>query len=134
MASSKAISVELSPRQQAILERQIESGRYQTASEVVGDALRLMADRDVVFDAWLREEVRASMADKQPPIPIDTVFQRLEARQAERCLCFGTQFWNHRCTPLMSTAPASRDVEYRGAAQLQIAQADLLAEKGLSLL
>jgi antitoxin ParD1/3/4 len=84
MASTKAISVELSPGQRAILERQLESGRYQTASEVVGDALRLMADRDAVFDSWLREEVRASMADTQPPAPIDAVFRRLEARHARR--------------------------------------------------
>jgi len=73
MAGGKAISVELNPRQRAILERQLESGRYQTASEVVGDALRLMADRT-------RSSMHAARGSagfdgrQAAAIPIDTVF------------------------------------------------------------
>lgn len=80
--ASKAISIELGARQQAILREQLDSGRYESASEVVSDALRLMSERDAVFDEWLREEVRASVADKRAPAPIDEVFKRVRAKVA----------------------------------------------------
>ena len=78
--TNKAISVQLGPRQQAILRQQLDSGRYESASEVVGDALRLMTERDAVFDEWLRAEVQASVADKRTPTPIDEVFKRVRAK------------------------------------------------------
>lgn len=82
--ATKPLSVELGTKQQAILRRQLDSGRYEDASEVVNDALRLMNERDAVFDEWLRGEVTAAMADKRPPVPIEDVFKRLEARHARR--------------------------------------------------
>jgi antitoxin ParD1/3/4 len=82
--ASKPISVELGAKQQAILRQQLDSGRYEDASEVVNDALRLMSERDAVFDEWLRGEVTAALDDKRPPVPIDDVFKRLEARHARR--------------------------------------------------
>lgn len=78
--ASKAISIELGEKQQAILQQQLESGRYDNASEVLNDALRLMRERDAVFDAWLREEVLASVSDKRPAAPIDEAFKRVRAR------------------------------------------------------
>jgi antitoxin ParD1/3/4 len=85
MASTKAtLNVELSAKQQAILQRQLESGHYENANEVIDDALRLMNERDAVFDEWLRGEVNAVMADKRAPVPAETVFKRLEARHARR--------------------------------------------------
>jgi antitoxin ParD1/3/4 len=83
MATTKSISVELGP-QQAILLRQLESGHYENASEVVRDALRLMERRDVVFGEWLRAEVKASLADKRPSAPAEDVFARIEARHERR--------------------------------------------------
>jgi antitoxin ParD1/3/4 len=80
--ASKAISIELGARQQAILRQQLDSGRYESASEVVSDALRLMSERDAVFDEWLRAEVQASVADKRAPAPIDEVFKRIRAKVA----------------------------------------------------
>jgi antitoxin ParD1/3/4 len=80
--ASKVISVELGAKQQAVLREQLDSGRYESASEVVNDALRLMSERDAVFDEWLREEVRASIADKRPPSPIDEVFRRVRGKMA----------------------------------------------------
>lgn len=80
MAPSKAINIELGAKQQAILRRQLDSGRYESASDVMNDALRLMSERDASFDEWLREEVLAAIADKRPPSPIDTVFKRVRAR------------------------------------------------------
>jgi antitoxin ParD1/3/4 len=83
MATTKPISVELGP-QQAILQRQLESGLYENASEVVRDALRLMESRDAVFDEWLRGEVKASLADKRPSVPAEDVFTGIEARHKRR--------------------------------------------------
>ena len=80
MAPSKAINIELGAKQQAILRRQLDSGRYESASDVMNDALRLMSERDASFDVWLREEVLAAVADKRPPSPIDAVFKRVRAR------------------------------------------------------
>jgi putative addiction module CopG family antidote len=40
--AGKAISVELGSKQRAILRQQLDSGRYDNASEVLNDALRLM--------------------------------------------------------------------------------------------
>ena len=76
----KAISIELGEKQQTILRQQLDSGRYENASEVVSDALRLMRERDTVFDDWLRTDVLASIADKQAPAPIDDVFKRVRSR------------------------------------------------------
>ena len=84
MASPKTINVELSAKQQAILQRQLESGHYESANEVIDDALRLMNERDAVFDEWLRGEINAVMADKRASVPAETVFKRLEARHARR--------------------------------------------------
>jgi antitoxin ParD1/3/4 len=82
--ASKPISVELGAKQQAILRQQLDSGRYEDASEVVNDALRLMSERDAVFDEWLRGKVTAALGDKRPPVPIEDVFKRLEARHTRR--------------------------------------------------
>jgi putative addiction module CopG family antidote len=80
MASTKAISVELKARQQAILQKQLDSGHYESASEVIGDALRALDERDAVYDQWLRSKVKASMSNKQPSVSIDEAFKR--ARRA----------------------------------------------------
>ena len=52
--------------------------------EVVSDALKLMRERDAVFDEWLRSDVQAAIAEKQAPAPIDEVFKRVRSRVARR--------------------------------------------------
>ena len=83
MAGSKAITIKLGA-QQASLQRHLESGHYDDASEVVRDALRALDQRDALVDEVLREEVKASMADKRPSAPIDEVFKRARARIARQ--------------------------------------------------
>jgi antitoxin ParD1/3/4 len=82
--AGKAISIELGEKQQAILRQQLNSGRYENASEVVSDALKLMRERDAVFDEWLRSDVLAAIADKQAPASIDEVFKRVRSRVARK--------------------------------------------------
>jgi antitoxin ParD1/3/4 len=83
MASPKAISVKLGA-QHASLRRHLDSGHYDDASEVMRDALRALDQRDALVDEVLREEVRASMADKRPSVPIDEVFKRARTRIARK--------------------------------------------------
>jgi antitoxin ParD1/3/4 len=84
MAPSKAISIELKAQQQAILQRELESGHYENASEVIGDALRALHERGTAYDEFLRARVKASLANKKPSIPAEVVFARLEARHARK--------------------------------------------------
>jgi antitoxin ParD1/3/4 len=85
MAPTKAlISVQLGAKQQAILNRQLATGHYENASEVLQDALLALDKRDAVYDEWLRERVRASMANKKPNIAAEAAFERIEARHARK--------------------------------------------------
>lgn len=81
MAQTKTISVDLGTKQPS-LQRHLDSGRYQTASEVLQDALDALDERSAADDEWLRAKVAASMANTKPSVPIDIVFERLEARHA----------------------------------------------------
>jgi antitoxin ParD1/3/4 len=83
MPASKAIRVDLGA-QRTSLQRHLESGQYEDASDVVRDALRALDRQHAVLDELLREEVRTSMADKRPSAPIDEVFRRVRARIARR--------------------------------------------------
>ncbi len=82
--ADKTLSIELGDDQRAILQRQLESGRYEDASDVINDALSLLDEHEAEFDDWLRKEVAESLGDKRPPIPMEDVFADLEARHAKR--------------------------------------------------
>jgi antitoxin ParD1/3/4 len=73
--ASKAISIELGAKQQSILRQQLENGHYENASEVVNDALRALDERSAVYDDFLRAKVKAAIASKKPPVPIDKAFK-----------------------------------------------------------
>jgi antitoxin ParD1/3/4 len=79
MAPGKSIRIKLGAQREA-LQRHLQSGRYDDASDVVRDALRALDQRDALLDEVLREDVKASMADKRPSVPIDEVFKRARAR------------------------------------------------------
>ena len=83
MPASKAIQVDLGA-QQASVQRRVKSGQYSDASDVLRAALRALDREEATLDEVLREEVRASMADKRPSVPAEEVFRRLEARHARR--------------------------------------------------
>lgn len=81
MAAGKTISVDLGTKQ-ASLQRHLDSGHYENASEVLQDALDALDERSVIDDDWLRGRVAASMANTKPDVPMDVVFDRLEKRHA----------------------------------------------------
>jgi antitoxin ParD1/3/4 len=75
-------SVALSSHFEHFLREQVESGRFNNASEVVRAALRLLEDQQtqasMQMDA-LRAAIASGMASG-PGIPADIVFDRLEAK------------------------------------------------------
>ena len=79
---NEKLSITLPAEMVAVIQQQVEAGRYATTSEMLRDAIA----------AWMREEeeqasqmasIRAriarSLADPRPPVPIDEAFERLEA-------------------------------------------------------
>lgn len=66
----------------AFVQRQVGTGRFASASEVVREGLRLMEEREAEREARL-EALRAEIArgrDSGPGIPADEVFARVQAR------------------------------------------------------
>lgn len=79
------MNVSLTPELEKLVQRKVKSGLYQTASEVVREALRLLEARDEAREAWtadlnrkIDEGVRAADAGR-------TVSVR-EAREALRAM------------------------------------------------
>jgi antitoxin ParD1/3/4 len=82
MRASKPISVTLGPLQ-ASLDRRLQSGQYDNASEVLRHALRALDREDAALDELLREKVRTSLADPRPSVTAGEVFKRLRTRHAK---------------------------------------------------
>jgi antitoxin ParD1/3/4 len=51
------MNVHLTPELEALIQKKVESGRYNSASEVMREALRLMEQRDELLDLR-KEEIR----------------------------------------------------------------------------
>ena len=75
-------SVALSPHFEHFIREQVDSGRYNNASEVVRAGLRLLEDQQqqasLKLEA-LRAAITAGLASG-PGMPADEVFDRLEAK------------------------------------------------------
>ena len=93
MAKRKNISVSFTPHQAAFLAACVESGRYQSASEVVREGLRLLERQHTELQAEydrVREMVRvgSEQLDRGEYHDADTVFRQLEeelrAKAAQR--------------------------------------------------
>jgi len=82
MRSSKPITITLG-NQRKSLESRIESGEYESASEVVRAALRALDREDAALDEIIGARIREALDDPRTPIPESEVFDRLEARYAK---------------------------------------------------
>jgi antitoxin ParD1/3/4 len=56
------MSLSLTPEVEQAIEEQVRSGRYQSASEVVQEALRLLKERDRTLNEKRLEELRQKIA------------------------------------------------------------------------
>ncbi|MHB9073682.1 MAG: type II toxin-antitoxin system ParD family antitoxin [Desulfobaccales bacterium] len=67
------------------VKKQIESGRYSNASEVVRDALQLLEEQEELREAQIknfREKVQEGI-NSGPRVTAEEVFSRLEAKYAK---------------------------------------------------
>ena len=76
------MNVSLTPQLERFIERKVREGKYQTASEVVREALRLLADRDdrraLELDR-LRRDIRLGLDDIRTGRVADLDVERLKA-------------------------------------------------------
>jgi antitoxin ParD1/3/4 len=83
------VNISITPELDAFLQRRVNSGRYQTTSEVVREGLRLLErhekERDEAFSQLkARLERGAAQADRGELIDVDEVFEELRQMIEER--------------------------------------------------
>lgn len=64
------------------IEKQIDSGRYETAGDVISAALHLLEQEDAKLERWLRSEIPARLAeferDPSSGVTIDRLSEELD--------------------------------------------------------
>lgn len=88
MRTSKPLTVTLGKQQRSVDER-LESGAYDSASEVIRAALRALDREERVMNEVMRAKVREALDDPRPGILADEVFARLERKHVERMKAAG---------------------------------------------
>lgn len=78
------MNVSLTPELEQLVQAKVKSGRYLSASEVVREALRLLEERDRLFELRLAElqqklSIGVEQADRDELIEADDLFAELEA-------------------------------------------------------
>jgi antitoxin ParD1/3/4 len=76
------MNVSLTPELEKLVSRKVKTGRYQTASEVIREALRALEERDQVAAlrlAELRKEIQKGLRGK--PTPFDPEETKREVRR-----------------------------------------------------
>jgi antitoxin ParD1/3/4 len=89
MANRTTVNISLTPESDAFLQSRVESGRYQTSSEVVREALRLLQhqenERDEAFRQLKAKLARgAGQAERGDLLDGDEVFEELRELVEER--------------------------------------------------
>jgi antitoxin ParD1/3/4 len=91
MANRTTINISLTPELGAFLQSRVKSGQYQTTSEVVREALRLLQHQEKEREAGLRQlkaklQRGAAQAEHGQLLDGDEVFEELRQLIAERRL------------------------------------------------
>jgi antitoxin ParD1/3/4 len=88
MAKVSKRTFSLAAEQTAFIDAKVESGAYASGSEVIRAGLRVLQERDAVFERWLRDDVvptyEATKADPASRIPAKAVFAEARARYGGR--------------------------------------------------
>ena len=77
------MTVELTAEHEALIERQLATGRYSSRAEVIADALHLLSDQiqlEQIKLKRLRAEVQKGI-DSGPPTPLDMEEVKAEVRR-----------------------------------------------------
>ncbi|WP_169978083.1 type II toxin-antitoxin system ParD family antitoxin [Tautonia rosea] len=83
------MDVSLTPELEKIIRSKVESGRYLSASEVVGEALRLLEERDRIREMRLEElrkeiQIGIDQADRGEVAPLDVQGSLATVRRRRR--------------------------------------------------
>ena len=89
MATRTTVNISLTPELGAFLQSRVKSGRYQTTSEVVREALRLLQHQEKEREEGLKQlkaklQPGAAEANRGELLDGDTVFQELRQMIEER--------------------------------------------------
>jgi antitoxin ParD1/3/4 len=89
MATRTTVNVSLTPELGAFLQSRVKSGRYQTTSEVVRDALRLLQNQEKEREEGLKQlksnlQRGAAEAERGELLDADEVFEELRQLIAQR--------------------------------------------------
>ena len=82
------MNVSLTPELEQLVTRKVESGLYQSASEVIREGLRLLDDQDRIREVHLNEvrkkiETSLDQLDRGEGIPGDQAYAQMKQRSAE---------------------------------------------------
>ena len=82
------MNVSLTPELEKLVTRKVESGLYQSASEVIREGLRLLDDQDRLREIHLAEvrkkiQTGLSQLDRGEGIPGDEVYARMKQKSVE---------------------------------------------------
>ena len=89
MATRTTVNISLTPELGAFLQNRVKSGRYQTTSEVVREALRLLQNQEKEREEGLKQlkaklQRGAAEAGRGKLLDADEVFEELRRLIAER--------------------------------------------------
>jgi antitoxin ParD1/3/4 len=89
MAIRSSMNVSLTPELEQFVQSRVATGRYQTASEVVREGLRLLEERERAREIALKElraKIRRGVeqADRGELIDGDSVFEEIRQLSARR--------------------------------------------------
>ncbi|MGV2112161.1 type II toxin-antitoxin system ParD family antitoxin [Agrobacterium salinitolerans] len=77
-------SFALNEHYEKFIKKQLESGRYNNASEVVRAGLRMLEDHEEAREKWLNEEIpnrfEELQRDPSKGVPFETALARFEAK------------------------------------------------------
>ena len=81
-------NIALSKDAERFIRKQIESGRYQNADEVIDAGLQLLESNEQPLEEWLRNKIPSRYDDlldgRDDGVSIDDAFSRLEDRHRAR--------------------------------------------------
>jgi antitoxin ParD1/3/4 len=78
------MNVSLTPELEALVDKKVKSGRYTSASEVVGEALRLLEELDRLRELRMKQLVEAGVAELDAGLAAALDMKEVKARARKR--------------------------------------------------